>query len=124
MSLPACMFNYQFYVKNKYLSCKVTQRSSDICLAGGWNIAFASMLTILLADTCQLNPDKLIWSVGDTHIYLNQIDTIDEITNRNPRNFPLLFIKNQHKKITDYEYKDIDLIGYNPYPNIKIKFNI
>ena len=123
MSLPACMYNYQFYVSDGYLSCKATQRSSDIMLAGGWNIAFASLFTILLADVCNLKPDKLIWSVGDVHIYNNQLEIVDELLSRKPKQFPILFVKNHHSNITDFEFDDIKLIGYFPYPNIKINFN-
>ena len=64
-ALPPCLYNYQFYVEGQYLSCKMTQRSSDVAVAGGWNIITGTLLTIMIAHVTELNPKKLIWSLGD-----------------------------------------------------------
>lgn len=126
MSLPPCGYQYQFYVSNNtHLSCKITQRSSDISLAGGWNVASGALLTILMARICGLEPKELIWSPGDTHIYLNQLEAVKEQLKRTPRIFPKLYFRDDCKKldITDFEFSDLVLVNYNPYPTIKIVMN-
>lgn len=129
-TLPPCCFNYQFYVTpNKGLITKATQRSSDISLAGGFNIASASLLTIMLARICGLQPYLLIWSTGDTHIYENQLDSVREQLKRNPRPFPQLWVRDSApsfvngKEIVDFECSDFMLVNYNPYDKIKIEMN-
>ena len=122
-ALPCCGFCYQFYVDDGYLSCKVTQRSSDISLAGSWNVASASLFVYLLADICGLKPKEVIWSVGDCHIYKNQIEAVKEQLKRIPRRFPVLKIVNSRENITDFEFTDLKLLGYNPYPRIKVAMN-
>jgi thymidylate synthase len=130
MALPPCMHGYQFYVGSddqgqpSTLSCKVTQRSSDIALAGGWNIASASLFLTLVAYVCDLVPHTLIWSVGDCHLYTNQLDTVQEQIQRQPRPFPRLSIRDgAPKDITKIEFKDIMLEGYNPYKRITFAMN-
>lgn len=126
MSLEPCAFCYQFYVKNNRLSCKLTQRSSDISLAGGWNIASASLLTIMLAHVCGLEPDELIWSIGDAHIYLNQLDSVRTQLSRIPRTFPKLYIVKSPKDndITRFELDCLELKEYTPYPPIRLPMNV
>jgi thymidylate synthase len=126
MVLPPCLFCYQFYVSDgEYLSCKATQRSSDISLAGGWNIATISLLTILLAHICNLKPKEIIWSVGDAHIYLNQLDGVREQITRTPREFPKLFVVKNPKdnEITNFEFDHLKLVDYKPHPRIKLSMN-
>lgn len=123
VALPPCGFCYQFYVDNGFLSCKLVQRSSDISLAGGWNIASAALFTYLLAAITNLKPKELIWSVGDCHIYLNQLKFIKEQTTRTPRLFPKLYLNNIPKNITEFEFNDLELLFYTPYPRIKLPLN-
>jgi thymidylate synthase len=127
MSLPPCAYNYQFYVDfvggRKLLTCKLTQRSSDISLAGGWNIASAALLTYMLARCTGMEPARLIWSTGDTHIYLNQLDGVAAQLSREPRCFPKLYFSGPIKEITDYEFGDLILANYNPHPTIKMVMN-
>lgn len=126
MSLEPCAFCYQFYVKNNRLSCKLTQRSSDISLAGGWNVASASLLTIMLAHVCGLEPDELIWSIGDAHIYLNQLESVKQQLERSPRAFPKLHIIQSPKDmdITQFEFDHLRLRGYTSHSHISIPMNI
>lgn len=124
MVLPPCLFCYQFYVENNMLSCKATQRSSDISLAGGWNIATVSLLTILLAQVCGLKPKEIIWSVGDAHVYVNQIDSVITQMTRVPREAPRLHLIRHRDDITSYVYDDLVLVDYNPHPPINIKMNV
>jgi len=131
MSLPPCGFCYQFYTTpEKELITKITQRSSDIVLAGGWNIASASLLTYMLASVCGLKPHSIIWSVGDVHIYRNQIENVKQYLNRTSHDpFPKLYINDNApsilngKHITEFEYEDFNLLNYNPQKNIKFAFN-
>jgi thymidylate synthase len=125
MALPPCAWSAQFYVADGVLSCKLVQRSSDIALAGGWNIAQYALLTYLLANICSLKPGDLIWTPGDTHIYLNQMAAANEITNRVPRPFPAIYVASPADgQITGFEWDDITLKDYDPVmPQIKIPMN-
>jgi dihydrofolate reductase/thymidylate synthase len=121
--LPPCLYNYQFYVNDNYLSCMMTQRSSDYVVAGGWNIATGSLLTYLIARVCNLTPDKLIWNIGDTHIYNNLIDQAKEQILREPYQFPKIYISKKDN-IESFEYGDIELIGYKSHPTINLVMNV
>lgn len=123
-ALPPCLFCFQFYVKDsKYLLCKMTQRSSDISLAGGWNIAYGALLTTVIAHYCNLIPYELIWSVGDAHVYLNQIESVKIQLTREPRPYPTLALKNCPENILDLEWCNIELNHYNPHKKIKLEMN-
>jgi thymidylate synthase len=125
MVLPPCLFCYQFYVSSDgYLSCKATQRSSDIALAGGWNIATISLLTIMLAHVCDLRPKEIVWSVCDAHIYANQFKAVQEQLSRSPTYFPYLYLRKCPPiNITKFEWNHFKLESYNPHPPIQIDFN-
>ena len=121
-ALPPCLEQYQFYVHDGYLSCMMTQRSSDVGLAGGWNIATGALFTILLAKVTDLQPKELIWNIGDIHVYQNGIQALIEQITKPVYIFPKLLIKNK-KNITDYEYQDLTLLCYRHGPNIKFPMN-
>lgn len=118
MVLPPCMCLYQFFVENGTLSCYVYQRSSDIVVAGGWNIATAALFTILIAKTCDLHPLELVWSPSDIHVYSNNLDAAEELVSRIPRKFPELYVDSK-KDIDKYTFEDLHLSGY--FPNKKLK---
>lgn len=124
MTLPPCVWSYQFYVGNGKLSCKIIQRSSDISLAGGWNIASGALFTHMLAKVCNLNVGELIWSPADVHIYLNQINGVKEQINREPYPFPHLYLSKPEKNnILNFKWSDINLNGYKTHPKIKLAMN-
>lgn len=124
VALPPCLMMYQFYVsEGKYLSCKLTQRSSDISLAGGWNIATGSLLVYMLSAICNLKPKELIWSVGDCHVYLNQIDGVKEQLKRTPKRPPKLHIVKTPHSLEEFEYNCFRLSNYTPHPAIKLALN-
>ena len=124
MALPPCAFCYQFYVAGGYLSCKLMQRSSDIALAGGWNITTVSLLTILMASVCGLKPGEVIWSPNDIHVYHNQLDAVDTQLKRTPKPFPLLsIVAPKSGDITDFKFSDLTLSCYEPEKRIKIAMN-
>jgi thymidylate synthase len=123
MALPPCAFAYQFYVSNKTLSCRLMQRSSD-SLAFGWNIATASLLTIMLCSICDLKPKKIIWSPNDVHIYNNNIGGVKIQLTRKPRPFPLISVKKPvDNDITKFNYSDFKLLAYDPHQSIKFNMN-
>ncbi len=128
MSLEPCAFCYQFYVHDeegvKFLSCKLTQRSSDIGLAGGWNVASAALLTYMLAHVCGMKPHRLYWSIGDAHIYLNQLEQVHTQIQRIPRPFPKMYITRPVDDITAFEWDCFRLDGYEFYSAIKLPMNV
>lgn len=123
MALPPCLFMYQFYVHDGKLSCKAIQRSSDIAVAGNWNICTASLLTYMLAWQCNLKPHKVIWDVSDAHIYLNQMSAVRELLNRPTKRFPKLTFVNPPEDILNFQWENIKLTDYYPEPSIKFPFN-
>ena len=123
-ALPPCLEQYQFYVTDSKLSCMMTQRSSDYFTAAGWNVATGALFTVLLANVTGLEPYELIWNIGDCHIYNNLIDQVNEQLKRTPVQWPLIKIKNKKNNITDWEFTDIELLGYFPQASIKAVMNV
>jgi thymidylate synthase len=125
--LPPCLYNYQFYSvyaePKPLLSCMMTQRSSDFAVAGGWNVATGSLLTYMIASVTGHEPHRLIWNIGDAHIYKNLVDKFEQQLSRNPRVFPKLYLT-QQKNITDYTTEHFKLIGYNPHDKIDLPMNV
>lgn len=126
-ALPPCLFCFQFYVGNDgTLSCKATQRSSDIVLAGGWNIATIALLTVMIAHVCDLVPKEIVWSVGDAHIYKNQIEVAQLLcVGVKPVAFPTLEIVRSppHMDITQFEYDCFALKHYTPAQSARVPMN-
>jgi thymidylate synthase len=120
--LPPCLYNYQFYAHNNTLSCMMTQRSSDFVVAGGWNIATGSLLTILIANIVGMEPHELIWNIGDLHIYNNLIEEANINTARPTTVFPKLYVK-KRDNIEDFEFSDLELLNYKPESAIKTIMN-
>ncbi|XP_023235552.1 thymidylate synthase-like [Centruroides sculpturatus] len=124
MALPPCHCLVQFYVANNELSCQLYQRSADIGLGVPFNIASYSLLTHMIAMVCNLKPGEFIHTLGDAHIYLNHIDALKQQIKREPKPFPKLMIKRQVKSIEEFCFKDFELIGYKPYPKIKMEMSV
>ena len=127
-SLPACMFQYQFYVneKDKRLNLQVYLRSSDYFLANNWNVCTGALLVHLICNLkdIDLTPGELTVVTGDTHIYLSHLEAVAENLKREPRPFPALYVCEEKDKLTDFVYDDIKLIDYCPQPNIKAEMAI
>jgi len=120
VALPPCHMMCQFYVSNEMeLSCKLYLRSNDLFLGAPFNIASYSLLTYMLADICGLKVGKLIYTIGDAHIYVNHIEQVKEQLKRAPREFPKLKIVDHPENIEDYRLESFVLEDYNPYPTIK-----
>ena len=125
VALPPCHMMCQFYVSsNMELSCKLYLRSNDLFLGAPFNIASYSLLTHILADICNLKIGKLIYTIGDAHIYHNHIEQVKEQLKRIPRQFPTLKIIEHPEKIEDYRLESFIIENYNPYPTIKAEMAI
>jgi thymidylate synthase len=118
-ALPPCHAMFQFYVANGRLSCQMYQRSADIFLGVPFNIASYALLTMMVAQVCDLQPGEFILTLGDAHIYLNHLEQVKLQLSRNPRPLPTMVINPAVKDIFKFQFEDFTLIGYDPYPHIK-----
>lgn len=119
MALPPCHLLAQFYVCNGKLSCKTYQRSVDVFLGLPFNITSYAILTNLIAQVAGLSVDKLIISMGDTHLYLNHLDQAREQLSREPLEPPVLWLNPDIKDIDDFTFDDIQVRDYKHHPTIK-----
>jgi len=119
MALPPCHAIFQFYVNDGKLSCQMYQRSADLFLGVPFNIASYSLLTMIIAQACNLQPYEFIHTFGDAHIYNNHIDQVKLQLSRKPRSLPIMTLNPKVKSPFDFKYEDFKLTNYNPYPRIK-----
>tara|TARA_B100001027_G_scaffold30413_1_gene18045 strand:+ start:13 stop:837 length:825 start_codon:yes stop_codon:yes gene_type:complete len=120
-ALPPCHAFFQFHVINGKLSCQLYQRSADIFLGVPFNIASYSLLTIMIAQVCDLKVGDFIHTFGDAHIYSNHFDQMKLQLTRKPRKLPTLKVNKKIKSIFDFKFEDFKLEDYNPHPHIKGK---
>lgn len=126
-ALPPCLLFYQFYVEDGHLSCQFMNRSSDIAVAGGWNVCTAALLTIILAAATGLKPKRLVWITGDTHIYRNNLEAARELGARTPTLYPRLQLLRPLATLDDIlslDAADFWLFNYNPQRAPSLKFQI
>ena len=119
MALPPCHCLFQFYVADGRLSCQLYQRSADTFLGVPFNIASYSLLTMMIAQECGLQPGEFIHTTGDTHIYLNHFGQVDLQLTREPRPLPTMRLNPDVKSVFDFRAGDFELSGYDPWPAIK-----
>ena len=121
-SLPPCLCKYQFYVNTveHTLDLMIYIRSSDFFLANNWNTCTGAFLVHMICNLkdIHLTPGMLTVITGDTHIYKSHIEQVKENLRRVPRPFPKLIVKEKKETLMDFEYTDMNIIGYNPMPNI------
>lgn len=118
MALAPCHALFQFYVVNGKLSCQLYQRSADTFLGVPFNIASYALLTMMVAQVCDLLPGEFVHTLGDAHIYLNHIEQAKLQLTRELRTLPQMQINPGVKDIFDFKYEDFELTGYNPHPHI------
>jgi thymidylate synthase len=119
MALPPCHAMFQFYVQEGKLSCQLYQRSADLFLGVPFNIASYALLTSMVAAVCDLEPGDFIHTFGDIHIYQNHLEQVREQLSRTHRPLPSLRFLRKPKEISLFEYEDVQVLGYDPYPAIK-----
>jgi thymidylate synthase len=124
MALTPCHCLFQFFVADGRLSCQLYQRSCDVGLGVPFNIASYSLLTLMLAQVCELRPGEFVWSGGDVHVYTNHIEPLRQQLERDPRPLPVMTIKNRGQDIFHFRYDDFKLLNYNPHPSISMSIAV
>ena len=119
MALPPCHCLFQFWVADGGLSCQLYQRSADLFLGVPFNIASYSLLTLMVAKVCGLQPREFIHSFGDAHLYSNHIEQARTQLARDPRSLPTMHIDREVGSIFDFRFEDFRLADYDPHPHIK-----
>ena len=119
MALPPCHVLFQLWVADGELSCQLYQRSADVFLGVPFNIASYALLTLMLAQVCDLRPGELVHTFGDAHLYLNHLDQARLQLTREPRPLPRIVLDSSVKEIDAFEYRHFRLDGYDPHPHIR-----
>jgi len=119
MRLPPCHALFQFYVADNKLSCQLYQRSADIFLGVPFNIASYALLTMMIAQVSNLGVGEFVHTLGDAHLYLNHLEQAREQLSREPRPLPVMRLNPMIRTISEFEYEDFVLEGYDPHPPIK-----
>ncbi len=119
MALPPCHTLFQFYVAEGKLSCQLYQRSADVFLGVPFNIASYALLTLMVAQVCNLKAGEFIHTFGDAHLYNNHLEQTNELLSRDIRALPTMSLNKEATDIFGFKYSDFTLENYNPHPIIK-----
>ena len=119
MALPPCHAFFQFYVADGKLSCQLYQRSADTFLGVPFNIASYALLTMMVAQVCDLEPGDFVHTLGDAHLYSNHLEQAHTQLERECRPLPTMKINPEVKDIFAFKYEDFELVNYDPHPHIK-----
>jgi thymidylate synthase len=119
MALPPCHVLFQFYVNNGELSCQLYQRSADLFLGVPFNIASYSLLTMMVAQVCDLQPGDFVHTFGDLHLYQNHVEQAREQLSRECRPLPRIKLNPAIRRIENFRFEDFTLLDYDPHPSIK-----
>jgi thymidylate synthase len=124
MALPPCHALFQFYVADNKLSCQLYQRSADVFLGVPFNIASYSLLTLMIAQVCDLRLGDFVHTFGDVHLYLNHIEQARLQLTRQPYPTPQMKINPEVKSIFDFDYDDFELLNYQAHPHIRADISV
>jgi len=124
MALPPCHLLFQFYVADGRLSCQLYQRSADVFLGVPFNIASYALLTMMVAQVCDLEPGDFVHTYGDTHLYLNHLNQAQLQLTRQPYPLPEMRINPDVESIFDFQYEDFELVNYQAHPHIKAEVSV
>ena len=119
MALPPCHTMFQFFVADGKLSCQLYQRSADTFLGVPFNIASYALLTMMIAQVCDLKVGEFIHTFGDVHIYNNHLEQVNLQLTRDLRPLPTMKINPEIKDIFGFSLEDFELLNYDPHPHIK-----
>ena len=124
MALTPCHCLFQFYVADGKLSCQLYQRSADTFLGVPFNIASYALLTMMMAQVCDLEPGDFVHTFGDVHLYSNHIEQTELQLSRNVRTLPTIKINPEVKSIFDFQFEDFELLNYDPHPHIRAAVSV
>lgn len=124
MALSPCHCLFQFYVTEGKLSCQLYQRSADVFLGVPFNIASYALLTMMIAQVCDLKPGTFVHTFGDVHIYQDHLDQVHEQLSRDPRPLPEMKINPTIKDIYAFDFDDFELLNYHPHPHISARVSV
>lgn len=119
MALPPCHAFFQFFVADGKLSCQLYQRSADIFLGVPFNIGSYALLTMMMAQVCDLVPGEFVHTFGDVHLYSNHIEQAKLQLSRTPKELPRMILNQSVKSLFDFKFEDFELVGYDPHPRIQ-----
>ena len=118
MALPPCHCLFQFYVANGRLSCQLYQRSADVFIGVPFNIASYALLTMMIAQVCDLKPGEFIHTLGDAHLYSNHMEQVAEQLARKPSALPTMLINPEIRDLFEFRFDDFTLRNYTAAPSI------
>ncbi len=124
MALPPCHILFQFYVANGKLSCQLYQRSADVFLGVPFNIASYALLTMMIAQVCNLEAGEFVHTLGDAHLYNNHLKQTELQLSREPKKLPKMSINQEVKDIFGFKFDDFTLEDYEAHPHIKAEVSI
>jgi thymidylate synthase len=124
MALPPCHCLFQFYVADGKLSCQLYQRSADVFLGVPFNIASYALLTLMIAQVCDLEPGEFVHTFGDVHLYMNHTEQAKLQLSRDIRELPTMKLNPDVKDIFGFKYEDFSLLNYDPHPAIKAEVSV
>jgi len=124
MALPPCHCLFQFYVADGKLSCQLYQRSADTFLGVPFNIASYALLTMMIAQVCDLEYGDFVHTFGDVHLYNNHLDQAKLQLEREPRELPTMWMNPEVKDLFDFKFEDFELKNYDPHPHIKAAVSV
>lgn len=119
MALPPCHTLFQFYVAEGRLSCQLYQRSADVFLGVPFNIASYALLTLMVAQVCDLEPGEFVHTFGDAHLYANHLEQADRQLERMPLPLPTMRLNPEVRDIFGFRFEDFSLEGYQSHAGIK-----